>query len=263
MKIKTVLISQPAPAENEKSPFSDLAKKYNLKPTFRKLFKIEGVHVRDVRQERVDFDEYNGVIMTSRNAVDHFFRVAKEMRVDVSPETKYFCNSETTAFYLQNYVQYRKRKIFFCNSQSANDFFTLINKHKNDHFLLPCSDNCKQDLPALLKKNKIKHTPITLFRTVPDDVTDLEIAKYDLIAVFSPIGIQSLKQNFPAFKQGKTVLATFGSATSAAAEDAGFKVQIKAPTPTAPSMAAAIEEYLQVENGKTVKPTKATVKTKK
>lgn len=247
MKIKQILISQPPPAENDKSPFKELTEKFGVKLTFRKFIKIEGVSARDFRKERINLLDYGGIIMTSRNAVDNYFRMAKEMRITIPSTMKYFCSSETTAFYLQNYVQYRKRKIFYPKQQKAEELVEIIIKHKTDKILFPCScsDAIKPDIQKALEKNKIKYTKANIYQTVPDHIADeIDIKKYGMLVFFSPIGIQSLFENYPDFKQGKTVIAAFGSQTGAAVLDAGLRLDIPAPTPTAPSMAAAIEEYL-------------------
>ncbi|MCL2682395.1 MAG: uroporphyrinogen-III synthase [Bacteroidales bacterium] len=243
-RIKSVLISQPAPQEGEKSPYKDLAEKFNFDLNFRKFIKIEGVPAKEFRKERINLLDYSAVILTSKNAVDHYFRMAKEMRVEIPIEMKYLCTSEATALYMQNYVQYRKRKIFFPKNQSLQAMMDLIHKHRTENYLFPTSNVGKTDLPKALEKSKYKVTKSKFYRTVPDDVSDLKITKFDMLVFFSPIEIKSLLDNFPKFRQAQTVIATFGSATAEAVEKAGLKLQISAPTPEFPSMTAAIDAYL-------------------
>ena len=243
-KIKSVLISQPAPQEGERSPYKDLAEKFSFKLNFRKFIKIEGVPAKEFRKERIHLLDFSAVILTSKNAVDNYFRMAKEMRVDIPIEMKYLCTSESTALYMQNYVQYRKRKIFFPKNQTLQAMLDLIHKHRAENFLFPTSNVGKTDLPKALEKSKYKVTKVKFYRTVPDDVSDLKISGFNMLVFFSPIEIKSLLDNFPKFKQGQTVIAAFGSVTAEAVEKAGLKLQISAPTPQFPSMTAAIDAYL-------------------
>ncbi|HPE87413.1 MAG: uroporphyrinogen-III synthase [Bacteroidales bacterium] len=244
MKIKNVLISQPQPADPEKSPYFDLAKKHHLKIDYHKFIKIEGISARDFRKDKVYIQEHSAIIFTSRNAVDHFFRVAEEMRVEVPDTMKYFCVSESVAFYLQKYVQYRKRKIFH-GQQCFADLIDVIKKHKNEQFLLPCSDIHKEEIPALLEKNNIAYNKAILYRTVASDLSHLDLDTYDLLVFFSPSGVASLLMNFPDFRQGDTQIAAFGPTTAKAVADAGLTLNINAPTKTAPSMSMAIDEFLK------------------
>ncbi|MDR2906660.1 MAG: uroporphyrinogen-III synthase [Bacteroidales bacterium] len=243
-KIKQVLISQPAPLEGERSPYKDLAEKFAFDVEFRKFIKIEGVPAREFRKERIDILDFSAVIFTSKNAVDHYFRMAKEMRCEIPVEMKYLCTSETTAFYLQNYVQYRKRKIFFPKNQSLEAMMDLIHKHRTENYLLPISNVGKTDLPKALEKSKYKVTKSRFYRTVSDDVSDLKISKYDILVFFSPTEIKSLLDNFPKFKQGQTAIAAFGSTTTEAVEKANLRLDIAAPSPEHPSMISAIDAYL-------------------
>ena len=243
-KIKHVLISQPAPQEGEKSAYKDLAEKFNFDANFRKFIKVEGVPVKEFRKERINLLDYSAVILTSKSAADHYFRMAKEMRVEIPIEMKFLCTSESTAFYMQNYVQYRKRKIFFPKNQSLQAMLDLIHKHRAENFLFPVSNVGSTDLPKALEKSKYAITKVRFYRTVPDDVSDLKISKFNMLVFFSPIEIKSLLNNFPKFKQGQTVIAAFGSTTAEAVEKAGLKLQITAPTPEFPSMTAAIDAYL-------------------
>lgn len=250
MKIKNVLISQPQP-ENDKSPYSDLIKNFNLDICFRKFIKVESVGAKEFRKNRIQIPDYTAVIFTSRHSVDHFFSLCEELRVQISDQMKYFCTSEAIALYLQKYVQFRKRKIFF-GKNHFSDLIDVIKKHKGEKFLFACAENHKKEIPQLLRQNKIQFKAAPIYRTVPEDVSDVAIDLYDMLVFFSPFGIQSLKQNFPDFKQGDRVIATFGKATTKAAEKEGLKVEIIAPTKTAPSMIMAIQEYL--EDQKKAKP---------
>ncbi|MCL2414438.1 MAG: uroporphyrinogen-III synthase [Bacteroidales bacterium] len=243
-KVKNVLISQPPPLEGEKSPYKDLAEKFNFKLGFRKFIKVEGVPAKEFRKERINLLDFSAVILTSKNAVDHYFRMAKEMRVDIPIEMKYLCTSESTALYMQNYVQYRKRKIFFPKNQTPQAMLDLIHKHRAEKFLFPISNVGRADLPKALEKTKYDVTKVKFYRTVPDDVSDLKMSGFNMLVFFSPIEIKSLLDNFPKFRQGQTVIAAFGSATAEAVEKAGLKLQISAPTPEFPSMTAAIDAYL-------------------
>lgn len=249
MKIKNVLISQPQPADPEKSPYFELAKKHHLVIDYRKFIKIEGICAREFRKDKVYIQEQTAIIFTSRNAVDHFFRITEEMRIEVPDTMKYFCVSESIAFYLQKYVQYRKRKIFH-GRQSFADLMDTIKKHKGEKYLLPCSDIHKEDIPMLLDKNNISFKKAILYKTVASDLSDLKIAEYDLLVFFSPSGVASLFKNFPDFTQGDKLIAAFGPTTKKAVEDAGLTLTISAPTKTAPSMSMAIDEYLKVKKNK-------------
>ena len=243
-KVKKVLISQPPPQEGERSPYKDLAEKFNFTLDFRKFIKVEGVPAKEFRKERINLLDFSAVILTSKNAADHYFRMAKEMRVDIPIEMKYLCTSESTALYMQNYVQYRKRKIFFPKNQTPQAMLDLIHKHRAESFLFPVSNVGRADLPKALEKTKYDVTRVRFYRTVPDNVSDLKISGFNMLVFFSPIEIKSLLDNFPKFKQGQTIIAAFGSATAEAVEKAGLKLQISAPTPEFPSMTAAIDAYL-------------------
>ncbi len=249
MKIKNVLISQPQPADPEKSPYFELAKKHNLKIDYCKFIKIEGVNGRDFRKDKVYIQDHSAIIFTSRNAVDHFFRIAEEMRIEIPDTMKYFCVSESIAFYLQKYIQYRKRKIFH-GQHSFVDLMEIIKKHKNETYLLPCSDIHKADIPKMLESNGIEHHKAILYCTVASDLSKLDIEKYDLLVFFSPSGVASLFKNFPDFTQGDKHIAAFGPTTAKAVEEAGMTLNIKAPTKTAPSMSMAIDQYLKSNKNK-------------
>ena len=247
MKIKKILVSQPKPADIEKSPYGDLAKKYKIEIDFYKFIKIEGIAAKDFRKDRVSILEHTAIIFTSRNAVDHFFRIAEEMRVEVPDTMKYFCISESTAFYLQKYVQYRKRKIFY-GKQNFADLIEVIKKHKDEKFLLPCSDIHKASMSRMLEENEISYSKAIIYKTVASNLSKVEIDEYDLIVFFSPSGVTSLFKNFPEFNQAdSTLIAAFGPTTTKAVKDSGMKLNIAAPTKTAPSMTMAIEEYILKE----------------
>ena len=247
MKIKNILVSQPKPADIAKTPFGDMAKKYGVNFTFEKFIKLEDVTASELHKEKLNLADYSAIILTSRNSVDHFFRVAKEMRYNVPETLKYFCINESTAYYLQRYVQYRKRKIF-PGKQTFSDLVDIMKKHKDEKYLYVCSDISNDNNPNLMTAAKINFHKEVLFRTVSADVkSSIKISDYDMLVFFSPAGITSLKQNFPDFKQNDVAIGGFGGATCKAITDAGFQLCFKAPTETAPSMAAAIEEFLAAE----------------
>ncbi len=241
-KIKTILITQQDPGA-DKNPYVDLSKKHKLKIDYRPFIHVEGVESLDFRQQRVDVLEHTAVIFTSRNAVDHYFRLAKDMRLTVPETMKYFCMSEAIAYYLQKYIQFRKRKIFFGHSK-FNELIELIKKHKTEKYLLPCSDILKPSIPETLSKEKINYTKAVMYRTVASDLSDLADVKYDMLVFFSPSDINSLFKNFPEFKQDKTRIAAFGTTTAKAVEDAQLRIDVMAPTPKALSMSTAIEQYI-------------------
>lgn len=243
MSIKSILVTQPSP-ETEKNPYSDLAKKYKLKIDFREFIQIEGVDVKEFRKDRINIPDYSAIILTSRNAVDHFFRVCKEIRYTVPDTLKYFCISESTAYYLQKYVVFRKRKIFH-GKQTFSELVDLIKKHKEENFLLPCTDIHKQEITTLLDQNNIKYNKAILYRTVASDLSDLADIKYDMLVFFSPSGIESLLMNFPKFKQDSTKIAAFGATTATAVKQAGLRLDIHAPQPMFPSMTMAIEHFIK------------------
>lgn len=246
MKIKNILVSQPQPTDLEKSPYAELGKKFNVNVVYRKFIKIEGIPAKEFRKDRVNIPDYTAVIFTSRNAVDHFFRICKEMRVEVPDTMKYFSISESTAYYLQKYVQYRKRKVFHSKESFAN-LLELTKKHKTEKFLLPCSDVHKQEISNMLDENKIQYKKAIIYRTLPSDLSDIRIEDFNMLVFFSPVGIKSLFQNFPNFVQNNTAIGAFGSSTAKAVTDAGLTLNISAPSKTAPSMTMAIEQYLQCE----------------
>ena len=246
-KVKSILVTLPKP-ENEKSPYFSLAQKYNLKLDFRAFIHVEGVSGRDVRKEqKINIADFTAVIFTSRNAADHFFRVCEEMRYEVPADLKYFCLSETIALYLQKYIQYRKRKIFF-GKQTAQDLSDVLKKHAKEKFLYPCSDVANEETYNWLQDNGYNVTPAVLFRTVVSDLSDLKDVFYDIIVFFSPSSVQSLFENFPDFSQNDTRIAAFGPTTHQAVQDHGLLLDISAPTPEAPSMTMAVEQYIKISN---------------
>lgn len=253
MKIKNILVSQPAPADITKTPYGDMMKKYGVNFTFEKFIKLEGVTASELRKAHIKLPDYSAIILSSRNAVDHFFRVAKEMRYAVPETLKYFCINESTALYLQRYVQYRKRKVFY-GSQTFSDLLDIIKKHKDETYLYCCSDISSESNVSLLTDAKINFTKAVMFRTVAADLTQtIDIANYDMLVFFSPAGIDSLKANFPKFKQKDVAIGGFGDATCHAIVEAGFNLDFHAPTETAPSMTMAIEEFVAAENKKNKK----------
>ena len=248
MKVKTILVSQPEP-KVENSPYFELQEKKKVKVDFIPFIHVEGVSGKEVRHQKIDLSKYTAIILTSRNAVDHFFRISEEIRFSVPNEMKYFCTSEAIAYYLQKYVVYRKRKIYFGNN-TFQDLIPLIKKHKDEKFLLPSSDVLKPEIPKLLKDAKINYTRAILYNTVSSDLSDLSDVYYDILVFFSPSGIKSLMENFPDFKQNNTRIAAFGSSTHRAIKDAGLRLDIKAPTPKLPSMTMALEDYIKKVNKK-------------
>jgi len=246
LRVKSVLITQPKP-ENDKNPYSELAKKYNLKIDFRPFIHVDGVPAKDFRKEKINLAEHTSVIFMSRNAADHYFRMAEEMRFEVPSEMKYFCNSESTALYLQKYIQFRKRKIFF-SKQNGLELMELFKKHPDEKYIFPCSDVHKEDLPSRMRDLGYKVTEAVMYKTVISNISDLANVNYDIIAFFSPSGVKSLYFNFPDFKQNQTRIAAFGNTTVEAVGEAGLHLDIKAPTPQAPSMTMAIEEYVKKTN---------------
>ena len=242
MKVKTILISQPEPV-NENSPYTRLREKHNLKIDFRPFIHVEGVDAKYVRRQKIDFADYTSVILTSRNSVDHFFRLAEDMRFKVSDATKYFCQSEAVAFYLQKYVVYRKRKIYV-GEKSLTDLESVFKKFKDEKFLLPSSDILKPTTSSFLDSIGIDWTRAQLYKTVVSDLSDLRDVSYDVLVFFSPSGIQSLFHNFPDFEQNNTKIAVYGNTTVKAADEAKLRIDIKAPTEETPSMTMAIEKFI-------------------
>ncbi len=248
MKVKTILVSQPEP-KIENSPYFDLIEKQKVKIDFRPFIHVEGVSGKDVRAQKVDLNKYTAIILTSRNSVDHFFRIAEELRFKVPDTMKYFCLSEAVAYYLQKYVVYRKRKIYV-GKRTFAELAPLIKKYKSEKFLLPSSDKLKPEVPQVLNDLKVDWKEAVFYKTVISDLSDLRDVYYDILVFFSPSGIQSLFKNFPDFKQNDTRIAVFGNTTVKAATEQGLRVDIQAPTPETPSMTMALEKYIKEVNKK-------------
>jgi len=246
MSIKKILVSQPKPL-SDKSPYFDIAKKHNVELTFRPFIKVEGLTGKELRQAKINLADYTGVIFTARSAVDNYFRLCEDMRVEVLETTKYFCTNESIANYLQKYIVYRKRKIFFGKSGKLDDADLLkaLTKHNKEKILFPISEQNKESFDVL-DKHKIKYTKAVMFRTVSNDFAEDEPFDYDMLLFFSPSGISSLLKNFPNFKEEKkdVRIGCFGTTTAQAVREAGLKLDLEAPTPKTPSMTAALEKYL-------------------
>ena len=249
MKVKTILVSQPEP-KVENSPYSELQNKHKVKVDFRSFIHVEGVLAKDVRAQKIDLNHFTAIILTSKNSVDHFFRVAEEMRFKIPEDLKYFCQSEAVAFYLQKYVVYRKRKIYV-GQKDFIDMSALFKKYKEERYLLPSSDQLNADIPQTLNSLKVDWTVGTFYKTVMSDLSDLKDVYYDVLAFFSPTGIKSLFKNFPDFEQNNTRIAVFGSTTQKEALEHGLRIDILAPTPETPSMNMALEKYvIEANKGK-------------
>jgi len=246
MKVKTILVSQPEP-KVENSPYFNLIEKQKVKIDFIPFIHVEGVSGKEVRIQKVDLNNFTAIILTSRNAVDHYFRIAEELRFKVPDTMKYFCQSEAVAFYLQKYVVYRKRKIYV-GKRTFQELSPLIKKYKNEKFLLPSSDKLKPQIPELINELGVSWKQATFYKTVVSDLSDLQNVYYDILVFFSPSGIKSLFENFPDFEQNNTRIAVFGNTTVQAATDKGLRVDIKAPTPETPSMTMALEKYIKEAN---------------
>ena len=247
MKIKKVLVSQPKPT-SEKSPYYDIAEKYGVKIDFRPFIKVESLSAKEFRQQKVSILDHTAVIFTSRHAIDHFFNLCAELRVTVPETMKYFCVTEAVALYIQKYVQYRKRKIFFGATGKIEDLVPAILKHKTEKYLVPMSDVHNDDVKNLLDKHNIQHAEAVMYRTVSNDFTAEEDFDYDMLVFFSPAGVTSLKKNFPDFDQKEIKIGTFGSTTAQAVRDAGLRLDLEAPTVKAPSMTAALDMFIKENN---------------
>ena len=244
--VTSILVSQPEP-KDQKSPYFKLADKHSLQVDFRPFIQVEPVSVKEFRNTKINILDHTAIILTSRNAVDNFFRMCEELKIEVPSSMKYFCISEQTAYYLQKYIVLRKRKLF-TGVRTASDLIEVIKKHKEEKFLFPCSNIRKDDIPNFLSENGFDFTEAAFYRTVASDLSDLADIKYDIIAFFSPSGIHSLFKNFPEFEQGNTRIAVFGPTTAKAAIEAGLIADIQAPMPNAPSMTGAIELYIKEVN---------------
>lgn len=244
--VKRILITQPKP-DNDRSPYFDLAKKHGIDLVFHPFIKLEGIPSKDFRRQKIDISYYTAVIFTSRNAIDHFFRVCDEMKVTISQDTKYFCITEAVALYLQKFILYRKRKVFYGADGTNKSMFDVINKHKeNEKFLYVCSENQQDnEIVNWLKNNKCEHALGFMYRTISNDISVvMEKNDYDVICFFTPSGVKSLFDNIPLFQQNGTHIGAFGGNTSKAVEEAGLTIEIKAPAPQTPSMVAALEQFL-------------------
>jgi uroporphyrinogen-III synthase len=246
LKIKRILVSQPEPT-SAKSPYFEFAERNNVKVDFRPFIEVEGVSAKEYRQTRVNILDHTAVIFTSRTAIDHFFRISAEMRITIPESMKYFCISEATAFYLQKYIVYRKRKIFYSDG-TFSDLMEIIKKHPDEFYLVPLSHIHKPEIPLLLDEVKIRYSKAIIYRTVSSDLSDLKNVNYDVLVFYSPSGIKSLMQNFPDFQQNEIKIASFGTSTANAVKDAGLRLDIQAPNPQAPSMTMALEQYIKKTN---------------
>lgn len=249
MKVKTILISQPEPIKVENSPYAELEQKQKVKIDFIPFIHVEGVNAKNVRRQKIDLTQFTAIILTSRNSVDHFFRIAQEMRYKVPVSLKYFCLSEAVAYYLQKYVIYRKRKIYV-GKRNFPELASILKKYKNEHFLLPSSDMLKPAIPKELNKLSLNWKKGVFYKTKVSDLSHLETVFYDVVVFFSPSGIKSLFENFPDFEQKDTRIAVFGNSTIRAAKKKGLNVNIEAPTPETPSMTMALEKYIKENNKK-------------
>lgn len=247
LKVKSILVSQDEPTDPN-SPYLKLAEKYGLKIDFRPFIQVEAVPAKEFRKQKIDILDHTAVIFTSRNAVDHFFQICAELKLEMPADMKYFCISDQTSNYLQKYIVIRKRKIF-TGSKNTKELLEIIKKHKNEKFLFPCSDIRKSDIPDFLSEHGFNFTEAVMYHTVASDLSDLTNVYYDILAFFSPSGINSLFVNFPDFKQNNTRIAAFGPTTAGAVRDAGLILDIEAPLPNAPSMTGALELYIQKANG--------------
>lgn len=247
--VKKILVSQPKPA-SEKSPYFDIAEKLEVELVFRPFIKVEGLTSKEFRQQKVSLPDFTAIVFTSRHAIDNFFLLAKELRYNIPEDLKYFCVTETIALYIQKYVQYRKRKVFFGSTGKIVDLLPTMAKHKNEKYLVPLSDVHNDDVKIMLDSKKLNHTECVMYRTVSNDFTEEEVKNfdYDMLVFFSPSGIDSLMKNFPDFPQSHkdVVIATFGPATAKAAKDAGLRLDLEAPTEKYPSMTGALQHYLIV-----------------
>ena len=246
--IKKILVSQPKPA-SEKSPYYDIAEKFDVELVFRPFIKVEGMTAKEFRTQRVNILDYTAIVFTSRHAIDHFFTLAKELRVTIPEDMKYFCVTETIALYIQKYVQYRKRKVFFGTTGRVDDLLPTMVKHKTEKYLVPMSDVHNDSLTLLLDSKKLIHKECVMYKTVSNDFTpeEVETFDYDMLIFFSPAGIESLTKNFPDFKQDKIAIATFGPSTAKAAKDAGLRLDLEAPSEKYPSMTDALQHYLLLQ----------------
>ena len=247
--IKKILVSQPKPS-SEKSPYFDIAERHHVEIVFRPFIKVEGVSAKEFRQQKISLSEFTAIVFTSRHAIDHFFALAKELRFPVPEDMKYFCITEQVALYIQKYVQYRKRKIFYGSTGKFADLIPTMAKHKTERYFVPLSDVHSNEIAQMLDEKKLKHTEGVMYRTVPNDFVGHEPFDYDLLVFFSPSGVQSLLQTFPNFKQGDMAIACFGPTTAKAIRDAGLRLDLEAPTPKYPSITSALNAFIEEVNKK-------------
>jgi uroporphyrinogen-III synthase len=245
--VKSILISQPKPDNNEKSPYSELATKYGIKVDFRPFIQVEPLPAKDFRKQKINILEHTAIIFTSKNAIDFFFKLCEEMKIEMPPEMKYFCITEQQSNYLQKYIVIRKRKIFH-GVRTAADLIEVIKKHKTERFLYPCSEIRRDEIPLYMEKNGIKYSEAIIYRTVASNLADVNLKEYDMIGFFSPSGVHSLFTNFPDFQQGDMRIAAFGPTTAKAVLEHNLILDIQAPQPNAPSMTGAIELYIREAN---------------
>lgn len=243
--IKKILVSQPKPT-SEKSPYFSLAERFGVEFVFRPFIKVEGLDSKEFRQQKVSIPEYTAIVFTSRHAIDNFFKLTKELRIPIPESLKYFCVTETIALYIQKYVQYRKRKVFFGNTGKIDDLIPTMVKHKTEKYLVPMSDVHSDSVTKLLDAKKLNHRECVMYRTVSNDFTPEEVKSfdYDMLVFFSPAGVDALTKNFPDFDQKNVAIATFGPATAKAVKDAGLRLDLEAPSEKYPSMTGALQHYL-------------------
>ena len=248
--IKKILVSQPKPS-SEKSPYYDIASRYEVEFIFRPFIKVEGITAKEFRAQKVNILDYTAVVFTSRHAIDNYFTLAKEMRITIPEDMKYFCVTETISLYIQKYVQYRKRKVFFGTTGKIDDLIPTMAKHKTEKYLVPMSDVHNDSVAQMLDAKKLNHRECVMYRTVSNDFTPEEVKNfdYDMLIFFSPAGIESLTKNFPDFNQGEIAIATFGPSTAQAVKDAGLHLDLEAPTEKYPSMTSALQHFLLEKQG--------------
>ncbi len=242
--IKKILVSQPKPT-SEKSPYFEIASNYGVELVFRPFIKVEGISAKEFRQQRVNILDYTAVVFTSRHAIDHFFNLAKELRVNIPEDMKYFCVTETIALYIQKYVLFRKRKVFFGTTGKIADLLPTMVKHKSEKYFIPMSDVHSDEIQVLMDSKKLQYKEAVMYRTVSNDFTPEETFDYDMLVFFSPSGVNSLMKNFPQFDQDNVAIATFGPTTAKAVKDAGLRLDLEAPTQEYPSMTGALKHYLE------------------
>lgn len=247
LKVSKILVSQPKPA-SDKSPYFDIERKYGVTIDFKQFIKVESVSTKEFRQQKVNILDYTAIVFTSRHAIDHFFNLCTELRVSVPETMKYFCVSEAIALYIQKYVQYRKRKVFFGPNGKMDGLLPLMVKHKNERYFVPLSSVHNNEIANMLDANNLQHAEAVMYRTVSHIFEPGELEGYDMMIFFSPSGIVSLKENLPEFNQGDMQIACFGPATATAIKEAGLRLDLEAPTAEAPSMTMALEQYLAKNN---------------